>query len=536
MNRLKSFSKYVLLLVLVCMLPAAALAETAAFDGQRISSGHLSYTVKAFNPDAAFQRMEFKEYPGPVDGLLSESDTWTGFFRQGGRVITVDLSGQQKIYGVSLEFLQRKAHGITLPAYMEVSVSLDGKKWNYAGRVNHLVPLGDLEEQTRTLQLTFPVLEARYVQLRFPVDVWVFARHLVIHQVEHGEEELAADDRASRPVILAHQPQDKEQEGNYLQIPGVNDILLIYSGAHGELGVWTEEDFLPLVTYVDQEGNVRDSLFDTFLFLPFPEVESTRWRWQDYLNGLFQQGEQLDALNQLAMRLQQDYPQLKIRPKVILTLPYPDPKQESFYPGISFSSEQVGRSEALTNRMKAIRDYFHTLMSMWRAAKLDALDLAGIYWYKETMDATIPDEDKLVRYAAELVHEEGLKFYWIPYFGSKGYERWPEYGFDYVILQPNFYATNDPPKERMNNLAQLAKTYQLGVELEIDEKVTYNRFYYELFYEQLNLAKQLGMDQRVTNAYYMGAKTLLHTANSKLAPVRQIYDDLYLWIKGKYQP
>lgn len=527
-----------MLCMLLILIPTVSLAETIPIDGQKISSGKLSYTVESFAPDAAFQRMEYKQYPGPVDGLLSTSEAWTGFFRQEGRSITVDLGEQKKINGVSLEFQQKKSAGITLPAYMEASISQDGKKWSYVGRVNHLIPLGDLTEQTRRLQLSFPELETRYVQIRFPVDVWVFARNLVINEVERKDEtgEQQAADNSSKPVILAHQPQDSQPLNHYLHIPGVNDILLIYTGHHGDLGVWTEKDFLPLVTYVDQDGNVRDSMFDTFLFLPFPEVESTRLSWQDYLNGLFQQGEQLDALNQLALKLQQDYPQLKIRPQVILTLPYPHPKQETFYPGVSFSSEQVGRNKALANRQQAVRDYFHTLMSMWQAADFKALDLVGIYWYQETMDSTIPDEDKLVRYAAELVHEEGQKFYWIPYFGSKGYERWTEYGFDYVILQPNFYATNDPPKERMNNLAQLAREYHLGVELEIDEKVTYNRFYYDLFYEQLNMAHQLGIDQQVTNAYYMGAKTLLHTANSRLAPVRQIYDDLYRWIKGTYQP
>lgn len=489
----------------------------------------LTYTIEQHSPDAGFQRMEYKSYPGPVEGLLSDSEAWTGFFRQDGRDITIDLGKTKRVSEISLEFQQNKLSGIILPKFMEASVSLDGEKWNHLGRAGHLVPAGDEMEQTRTLMLTLPAMEARYVKLSFPVDVWVFARKLSIKE-ENGES------LSEQPIILDHAHEFGQQKESYLKIPQVDDILLIYSGAHGDLGTWSKEDFSPLVTYVDQERNVQDTLFDTFLFLPFPEVESTKVSWQDYMNGLFQQGEQLDALNELSQTLQQTYPDLNVRPKVLLTLPYPDAKQEEFAKKISFSAEDVGHRQAIENRQRAVADYFHTLMSMWEEAQFEALDLAGIYWYKETMDASIPDEARLVRYAAELVHSKGQKFYWIPYFGSKGYENWMDYGFDYCLLQPNFYAKEDPPEERMDNVAELARKYHLGVELEIDDKVLYNRFYYDLFYKQLGKAEELGINEKATNAYYMGTKSLLNASKSSIDPVRQIYDDIYLWIKGTYRP
>ncbi|HPU36259.1 MAG TPA: DUF4855 domain-containing protein [Bacillota bacterium] len=40
-------------------------------------------------------------------------------------------------------------------------------------------------------------------------------------------------------------------------------------------------------------------------------------------------------------------------------------------------------------------------------------------------------------------------------------------------------------------MVELARRYQTGIELEYDEKVLSNRYYYDLFYKQLNRVHQL---------------------------------------------
>ena len=509
--------KLLFVIILILLIPTIGYGEP------------ISYKVEQHAPDAGFQRMEYKSYPGAVEGLLSKSETWTGFFRQDGRDITIDLGERKKIKEISLEFQQNKGAGILLPKFMEASISQDGEQWNRLGRVGHLIPTSDTTVQTRKLLLIFNPTETRYVKLSFPVDVWVFARHLTIKE-DNGNA------LSQQPTILAHAEQFGKPQEKYLKIPEIDDILLIYTHGHGELGLWKKEDFLPLVSYIDGEGKVKDRLFDTFLFLPFPEMKSTKEAWTDYLQSLFVKGEQLDALNQISQKIQETNPDLNIRPKVILTIPYPDSKQETFAENVSFAAEKVGSKQAFANRQVATAEYLNQLMSTWEAAQFQAIDLAGIYWYKETMDTTVPDEEKLVRYTAELVHSKGYKFYWIPFFGSKGYENWKDYGFDYVILQPNFYAKEDPPKERMDNVAALAGKHHLGIELEIDDKALYNRFYYDLFYQQLDKASALDLDEKTTKAYYMGTKSILNAYKSNIAPVRKIYDDIYLWIKGTYKP
>ncbi|MEW9125259.1 MAG: DUF4855 domain-containing protein, partial [Thermotaleaceae bacterium] len=460
--------KLMLIIILTLLIPTVSYGQS------------ITYKVEQYAPDAGFQRTEYKSYPGAVEGLLSKSESWTGFFRQDGRDIIIDLGERKSIEEVSLEFQQNKGSGILLPKFMEASTSIDGEKWYRLGRVGHMVSSADTAIQSRRLQLSFKPIEAKYVKLSFPVDVWVFARNLMIKEVDKDSPPVQS------PVILTHDQGLRSRQEKYLKIPEIDDILLIYTGAHEDLGIWKKEDFLPLLSYIDQRGNIQDSMFDTFLFLPFPEVQSTEKSWNDYLQDLFKEGQQLDGLNQASQMLQQKYPHLDIKPKVLLTIPYPEPKQEAFSENVSFSAEKVGNREALANRQKAIANYLDELLKAWEGAQLQGIELSGIYWYKETMDATIPDEERLVRYGADLVHQRGHKFYWIPYFGSRGYENWKDYGFDYVILQPNFYAKEDPPEERMDNVAALARKYHLGVELELDDKVLYNRFYYDLFYQQLN--------------------------------------------------
>ncbi|WP_066632987.1 DUF4855 domain-containing protein [Desulfolucanica intricata] len=485
-----------------------------------------TYTIEQHAPDKAFRQKEYKNYSGPVEGLASLSEAWTGFFRQQGRDITVNLGQVRTITQISLEFKQDRASGILLPKYMQATISMDGKKWSYLGRVSP----GYTDLQARTLLLSFPPVSARYVKISFPVEYWVFARHLSIKSPEHKEQ----------PVILAHAENTAHVSDTLLQIPDINDILLIYSGLQHNEGTWTGKDFLPLIGYIDPIGVLKDKMFDTMLFLPFPEMEATKEGWTAYLDHLFAPGAQLNALDKAAAEMN-EIPYLQGRKKVILTLPYPDTNQQNFgsleegKESLSFSVEQVGRDQALENRFMAVQWYYNQLTDKWNLAEFKYLDLVGIYWYQETMDQSIAGELELVQKAARLVQDSGQKFFWIPYYGSSGYNNWQTYGFDYVFLQPNYYATDDPTEERMDNVTDLARQHHLGIELECDDRVTYSRYYYDLFYKQLNKAHQLGLDGTVTNAYYAGTKTLVKAQQSLSPQIRAIYDDIYKWIHGTYQ-
>ncbi|MDD2554363.1 MAG: DUF4855 domain-containing protein, partial [Desulfotomaculaceae bacterium] len=477
------------------------------------------------------QETEDKGYPGPEEGLISRDKTWTGFYRQQGRDILVDLKKVAHVTKISLEFMQEADSGIYLPLFMNCSLSADGRDWYHLGQVGHSISPADPAVQIKDFTLTFPPVTARYVKLSFPVDVFVFARSLSIK---------GTADLPQRPEILAHAEHSKRSADTYLQIPDIKNILLAYTGSHGEPGTWTYQDFLPMLVYVDKNYSIEGKMFDTMLFLHYPDLACTKEEWNAYAEDLFAPGTQLSALEDTMARLNK-IPDYQGKVNVILTIPYPDGQQvnfgilESGGSPLCFSEKKFGKDKAAGDRLLAVQWFYNNLKSKWEQAGFKYLNLAGIYWYNENMDPTAPGDIELVQNTARLVRSDNLKFFWIPFFGARGYDVWRTYGFSHAFLQPNYYAGNVPPDERMENAAQLAKRYNLGLEIECDDGILYdNSEYYNLFYKQLAIAKQLNLDQEVSFAYYAGSKTLVRAWRSENQKIRSIYDDIYKWLNGTY--
>lgn len=479
--------------------------------------------VYEHSPDTAFKNTERKAYPGPVEGISSKGDTWTGFLRQQGRDIVIDLGQLGTISGVSLEFKQDAGAGVYLPEYLKGSVSVDGVSWYQLGKVYHGIEPTDLKSQNVSLSLTFPSMNARYLKISFPVDIWVFARNLTV----------TGGAPVEKPIILAPDSDNTGLGEEYLQDPDIKDILLVYTGNKSYQQTLTSEDFLPLAAYLTRQGEIKGSMFDTMLFLP-TKLPCTRVGWNSYLDDLFADGQQLHALEDAMEKINTATGQQK-KEKVILTIPYPDSKQDQFDQSTSFTDKLIGREQAAQNRLAAAEWYYNEMMTRWNSAGFQNLDLIGIYWYAETIDHSVYQEKALVQKVAHMVSSNGQKFFWIPYYGAQGYKDWKSYGFTHVFLQPNYYSSQSPPEDRMDQAATLARQYETGIEIELDNRVLYEPFYYNLFYKELKKGHQLGLDGNTVNAYHVGIKgTVLDTVYSDYPDIRGIYDDLYRWISGSY--
>ncbi|WP_139491012.1 DUF4855 domain-containing protein [Brevibacillus dissolubilis] len=492
--------------------------------------------VRATDPsDLSFNEME-KKYPGPVGGLVADSETWTGYLRQAGREVTVTLDQVKTLDRVQLTFKQEKKAGITLPPYMEVEVSRDGKVWSSAGKATHAVAPDTEQVVVRTLSLTFPGVEAKYVRVRFPVKVFVFARELQVY----GHEKVIKQDRTVLlPPVQAPGPMPEDKKAN----DRIKNLVLAFSGGYGELGTWRKEDFMPLVGYINPEGKVMDQMFDSVLFMPYPNMPATRAGWEYYLDDLFQSGRQIDALNEAMKEYNKARGTLVNNPmkeKVVLTLPYPNTnvtefgKLEEDRDPLTFQASRVGAEKAYQYRTEAMEWYLNEVLKRWEAANPSYLRLEGIYWYAELIEDAIPKERELMQHASQIVHEKGLHFYWIPYFGSSGVGDWKSMGFDYAFLQPNFYANQEQPIERMETTLETANKYGMGIEIEGDERMTRDAKYYRIYYNQLIAAHRLGIDKDKIHAYYYGSKSLQLAYNSKDPKIRAIYDDTYKWLSGKF--
>lgn len=485
-------------------------------------------------PDSYFREIE-KQYPGPVGGLVTPSQDWTGYNRQFGRKVTVALAEAKPLEKVTLTFKHQKSSGITMPEYMDVEVSRDGKAWSYAGRSLHDVAQSETKIVERTLTVMLPDVETRYVRVAFPVKVFTFARQLEVWAKSSNHWE-------GGPVLLPPpsptQMMEDKKAGNR-----VENMLLAYSGSYGDRGTWSKEDFLPMVGYRTADGYMRDQMFDTILFLPYQNMPVTKDGWQSYMNDLFGSGKQLDALNK-AMR---EYNRLRgtlyttpTQENVVLALPYPNANQTNFgkmapdKPSLSFSPATIGEEQAYLNRKQALEWYFQELQKRWNKEGYAYLKLEGIYWFHELIDDSAPKERELIRTTASMVHDNALRFYWIPYFGAPGVEEWKSLYFDYAFLQPNYY--NDKPVglDRIEGVLEVVSKYGMGVEIEGDERMYKDPKFYQIYYNQLVAARKLGMDKNNVHAYYYGSKTLIEAANSKDSVMRAIYDDTYKWMRGRF--
>ncbi|NQF13424.1 DUF4855 domain-containing protein [Brevibacillus sp. HB1.3] len=494
-----------------------------------------SYTaVTTFGtPDSYFQEME-KKYPGPVGGLVTPTGDWTGYYRQFGRKVTVELDEAKPLERVALTFKQQKTSGITMPEYMEVEVSRDGKVWSYAGRAVHDVSPNEDKLVTRTLSVTLPDVNIRYVRASFPVKVFTFARQLEVW--------AKAESEWNNGAVLLPPPNPAKLEEAKQSGRRVENMLLAYSGEHGEYGTWTKEDFLPMVGYRTVDGYMRDQMFDTILFLPYQTIPATKESWTKYMNDLFGSNKQLDALNQ-AMR---EYNRLRgtlystpTQENVVLALPYPNASQTNFgqldekKPSLSFSPAGIGEEQAYLNRKAAMEWYFQELMKRWNKEGYAYLKLEGIYWFHELVEDSAPKERQLIRDMGSMVHDEALRYYWIPYFGSPGVSEWKSLYFDKAFLQPGYYSDKPVGIDRIQGVLDVVKKYDMDIEIEGDRKMYDDPKFYQTYYNQLVATHKLGMDKNNVHAYYFGSKTLLESVKSTDPVKRAIYDDTYKWMRGR---
>lgn len=505
-------------------------------EAELINIAPQSFTsVQTIGPADPFFREVEGQYPGPVGGLTAISDEWTGYNRQFGRKVTVVLPETKALERVNLTFQQRKTSGITLPKWLEVEVSRDGKAWSYAGKALHDVSAAEEQMVIRTLAISLPGIEARYVRVSFPVEVFVFARQLEVWVKDAGQGTGSA-------VLLPHPNPTQMIQSENTRRP-VENMLLAYTGMHDDLGTWRAEEFLPMVGYLTQDGYMLDQMFDTVLFLPYQTMPATRESWSGYLDDLFRKGRQLDALNSAMRefnRLRGTLYTTPTKENVVIAIPYPAATQTNFgkLPGsetsLSFSAAGIGEEKAYENRKKAVEWYFQELLKRWEKAEYSYLRLEGIYWFHELVEDSAPKERELIRRTASMVHEKALRFYWIPYFGSPGMEEWKSLYFDYAFLQPNYYSDKSIPLERFDGLMDAVQKYGLQIEIEGDSKMYRDPKFYQLYYNQLAATHRLGLDKNTLHAYYYGSKTLLGAVRSTDPALRAIYDDTYKWMRGRF--
>ena len=310
----------------------------------------------------------------------------------------------------------------------------------------------------------------------------------------------------------------------------VSDIALCYKGSPKHIE-WTEQEIEPYVVHTFASGK-RDWLFNGFLFLEFNDgmgnLFATNWgkngadkkKWQWLLNRNFEQGKAVCALNSCIGKQKKLLGTPPFTHAVIMALPVPFPGKTNW--------GKLGGKKMNFNKQKdqiyAMKWYVDQVMQRFSQAKLGNLRLEGFYWIDENIQASAA----ITKAISSYIHSKGMRFYWIPYFSSRGLENWKSYGFDFAYLQPNYFFNKQVPRSRLNEACRRAASLHMGMEFEVDERVLHGRTdsFAPKMTDYIDDFTTNGVFSKSAVAYYLGTDVLVRISRSTDAADHALFDRL----------
>lgn len=326
------------------------------------------------------------------------------------------------------------------------------------------------------------------------------------------------------------------------EVGGINDLVLIYHGGKNRVS-WTKDALLPYVAYVDELGQPVDWLFDSFLFIEFATDDGT-WLharrpggrlpnlddWQWLAESWFREQTGLTGLEQAVAAVGAELGQPDHKVKVVITLPNPLREIRAFGP-LPGENETLD-FDRLADRQRAVQWYIGRVLEQWRARQFPHLELTGFYWTSESISGV---DEALVRATSEYLRGQGLKHYWIPYYGAQGLRQWQGLGFAGVMLQPNyFFPPERLPLQRFQTAAKLARAAGSGIEIEFDGRALLDPEYRDRMVAYLDAGVAYGWMNGALLGYYEGGDGVAKLARDP-GTGRELYRKLYQFVKGTYQ-
>jgi len=526
-------------------------AESAGFYNLALGK---TYTWSE-QPEGAFPDDGTKLTDGNAADPSRDSGNWVGHRSKKSRSVVFDLGEQKTIQEVNARFLHDWPNNETLvPLTVSFYVSDDGLNWGILSHNATQLLWGDqtnIETFTwdgsaetgvvRRGDYTEGPVYARYVKVVFSMHsrAWSMIDEVTI---------TGADGLIDGAQTVQPEPYGLQQPGN--DTGGIENLGLLYNGHYADgTGTWTKERVIPNISYVNKQGEPVDWLFDGVLYLGltsengrgFGAVEAPgkarRAEWEWYLNKTFDAGGDMSALNEATAEVGAKLGEPDRKTKVVLMIPDPGEYQSDFGSingeNLNFDVSAVGNAASLDNRAKAIQWWTDEVQARWTAAGYSNLELVGMYWLEEQISthATGPE---MVKRASDIVHNAGLKLFWIPHFLAYKAFMWKDVGIDAVSLQPNYFFEKLDPS-RLEDTADMAKRYGMSLELEFDDRMINDAVFRERFIDYLNSGVDTGLMQQGYKAYYQGNNAVYNAAKSADPATRVLYDWLYQFSKGTYQ-
>ncbi|MBQ3231244.1 MAG: DUF4855 domain-containing protein [Clostridia bacterium] len=490
-----------------------------------------------------------------TDGLTADpadyyGGGWAHFYRGFGRSIVIDLENTFAVCGFEAGFIHDRGAGIYCPEKIRLLLSEDGKDFFTVSEVDAPYPASFASNVRAVYSFEGEKLyRARYAMLKFDVDVNAFCDEIKIIGKADDENTLS----------LCGEPEREAFKNSFAplnSLGGVRDLPLVYFGYWPEnehIAKSNKQELLPYVAYIDKNGKITDTMFDSLLFLfvqgRCPSGGCTGYHggpsllsdWEYLMDVLFEKDYSLSALDQAyaetksALALPADK-----KLKVYLTAPVPKISLEPFgdMNGDGIEEKLLSTDDCID----AYLWYVDEVTRRFEASGFENLEIDGWFWINESVSrATRDDEEYFATRCVKGLHDRGYKCVFIPYFQAGGADKAEKIGFDCVTMQPNL-SFNKPlqldPAGAMEDFVDACKKYGYGIELEIHHGVKNQetkKLYGEYFYEYMRSGIKSGMMTDSVHTYYQcaGPGVFYDCAISSDEYLRGIYDNLYKFIKGR---
>ena len=368
------------------------------------------------------------------------------------------------------------------------------------------------------------------------------------------------------------------------EIRPLADAAICYGGHSARNPyLWTEERFEKIVLYKDENGQehwlfdnmIMMELWDDDYAVTFSIANDGRYSsrkehwlrqldyWFDEENGFAARDRCIDAA---AKRIGNP----PSKRGIIFSLPDPvyfehytnamkgENRNTVYWGEIGAVAMDFSKSQ---DRIQAYLWLVDAVRTKFAQAGYRHIELIGFYVLSEELSVPgsfryeYKEHDVTIKAVADYCHSVNEGFYWVPYAMAPGIENSKDFGFDLVVMQPNYYWTD--AKWTWDQIEKKIRDFGLGMELEFEgthgEPLTssilsnlkdgrpnpYSERNKARFQEYLDNARSRGLYGQVPFVLYAGTNGLYELAVSQDEKDKEIYHKLCKFVVGnplKNQP
>jgi hypothetical protein len=487
---------------------------------------------------------------------LSYSDpAWHKFYRGLSRTITFELPEVKAVTGFKIHTIKNNSAGLQLSNYYDLYVSENGTDWMkaYSYDNSHKTAGEDKKDERIIISaLGIGRFRAKYVRIKFRIEVNTFIDEIEI---------FGTDINGTEAEFVKYVDPFKYKNAYNPGIEGCRDLVLLYCGYEGTLDRSfvenTEEEMLYYCGYVSPKGEILDTMFDSFMFSALQNTLPSGRKcgqggdpplmsdWQFFIDSIFDEEFNCGAIERALDKVKAATGKSDYTMQLVINMPYPNIGPDAVFGDI----DGDGKDEYCRNEEEQLKIYawfMDAVIQKMAERNYKNIRLGGFYWEPESIKTSLGEEIyTFMGKVADLIHERNLYFFWIPVLYANGMDKLEEMGFDVAMMQPDIpWAKDDYMKyEMFYGMSEALKKYGFGLEYEIHwdvQSVSAKDFNKRVrqFYAYLDASYALGMMTDASHSYYQNSNpgSFYHLARSTSSIQREIYDDVYAFIKKQYKP